>query len=85
MSDINDSNSTELSNTMKYPIDQQSQSYFSIPWWQYQVSNEFEIATRAFSDWYRLYLPDPQETEHNLNGHHRMSFIMANSSLNIFF
>ena len=53
MSDINDPNSTELSNT-EIPVDQQSQSYFAVPWWQYQVSTEFEIATRTFADWYRF-------------------------------
>jgi ATP-dependent Zn protease len=47
-------------------LDQQSQSYFPVAWWQYQVSDEFEVATRHFSDWYRLYLPDPQENERNL-------------------
>ncbi len=80
MSDINDPNSTELSNT-EIPVDQQSQSYFSVPWWQYQVSTEFEIATRTFADWYRLYLPDPQETERNLEWSPPDEFYQANSSL----
>ena len=47
-------------------IEQQAQKYFSTANWQYQISDEFEMATRAFSDWYRLYLPDPQQTERNL-------------------
>ena len=25
-----------------------------------------KLSTRNFADWYRLYLPDPQETERNL-------------------
>ena len=74
------SNSTELSNT-EIPVDQQSQSYFAVPWWQYQVSTEFEIATRTFADWYRLYLPDPQETERNLEWSPPDEFYQANSSL----
>lgn len=47
-------------------IEQDPQTYFPTASWQYQISNEFEISTRAFSDWYRLYLPDPQQTERNL-------------------
>ena len=60
--------STDLlpSQEMNIALDQQSQSYFPLPCWQYQISSEFEIATRNFSDWYRLYLPDPQENERNL-------------------
>jgi ATP-dependent Zn protease len=34
--------------------------------WQYKVSQEFENATRTFSNWFRLYIPDPQQIERNL-------------------
>ena len=47
-------------------IEQQAQKYFPTASWQHRVSDEFEIAARTFSDWYRLYLPDPQQTERNL-------------------
>lgn len=47
-------------------LEQDPQKYFPTASWQYQISNEFELATRAFSDWYRLYLPDPQQSERNL-------------------
>ena len=47
-------------------IEQYPQKYFPTASWQYQISNEFELSTRTFSDWYRLYLPDPQQTERNL-------------------
>lgn len=47
-------------------IEQDPQKYFPTASWQYQISTEFELATRAFSDWYRLYLPDPQQSERNL-------------------
>ena len=30
------------------------------------VATEFEFSTRLFSDWYRIYLPDPQQVERNL-------------------
>jgi len=59
-------NQTSFTNQMEFESNQQLQSYFPVAWWQYQVANEFEIATRHFSDWYRLYLPDPQENERNL-------------------
>ena len=55
-----------FSKQMEVTLDQQPQSYFPVAWWQYQISDEFEVATRHFSDWYRLYLPDPQENERNL-------------------
>jgi len=47
-------------------LGQDPQKYFPTASWQYQISTEFELSTRAFSDWYRLYLPDPQQTERNL-------------------
>ena len=59
-------NSYKSSNLSENSIEQNSQKYFPTASWQYQISNEFELSTRAFSDWYRLYLPDPQQTERNL-------------------
>ena len=50
-------------------------------WWQYQVSDEFEVSTRHFSDWYRLYLPDPQENERNLEWSPPDEFYHGNSLL----
>lgn len=47
-------------------IQQQAQSFFSTAIWQAQVSSEFEFSTRLFTDWYRIYLPDPQQIERNL-------------------
>nr|YP_009106847.1 cell division protein [Marvania geminata]AIT95654.1 cell division protein [Marvania geminata] len=47
-------------------IEQQAQKYFQVPSWQSRISNEFEFATRTFSNWYRLYLPDPLQKERNL-------------------
>ena len=59
-------NQTSFTDEMEFEGNQQLQSYFPVAWWQYQVANEFEIATRHFSDWYRLYLPDPQQNDRNL-------------------
>jgi len=47
-------------------VQQQSQTFFPSSVWQSQVATEFEFATRIFSDWYRIYLPDPQQVERNL-------------------
>ena len=52
-------------NLGEIPSSQRSQSYFSTAWWQHQVSNELEFVERNFADWYRLYLPNPEETEIN--------------------
>lgn len=43
-----------------------SQNFFSSAWWQRHVSQEFEFVERNFADWYRLYLPNPEETELNI-------------------
>nr|UIO59383.1 ATP-dependent zinc metalloprotease FtsH [Chlorella desiccata (nom. nud.)] len=59
-------NSYASNSLIENSIEQDPQTYFPTASWQYQISNEFEISTRAFSDWYRLYLPDPQQTERNL-------------------
>ena len=45
---------------------QQAQSFLPSSIWQSQVATEFEFSTRIFSDWYRIYLPDPQQVERNL-------------------
>jgi ATP-dependent Zn protease len=44
----------------------QAQSFLPSSIWQEQVSREFEFSTRLFSEWYRIYLPDPQQIERNL-------------------
>lgn len=40
---------------------------FSGAWWQLQISLEFEFVQRHFADWYRLYLPNPEEKELNID------------------
>lgn len=42
-----------------------AQHNFSIPWWQKQISAEFDVAERNFFDWYRIYMSNPEETELN--------------------
>ena len=42
-----------------------AQHNFSIPWWQQQISSELEIVERNFAQWYRIYIPNPEENELN--------------------
>ena len=35
------------------------------PWWQYQVTNQIYLVPPTENDWYRIFLPDPQQTERN--------------------
>lgn len=56
----------KLTNISETEIRQQAQSFFETAIWQAQIADEFEYATRTFSDWYRLYLPDPQQIDRNL-------------------
>ena len=46
-----------------YPF---SQNFFSNTWWQLEISQQLEFVERNFADWYRLYLPNPEETEKNI-------------------
>ena len=46
-----------------YPF---SQNFFSSAWWQLHISQELEFVQRTFSEWYRLYLPNPEETQLNI-------------------
>ena len=62
--------------------DDYAEKYSLIPWWQYQISNELEFSTRTFSSWYRLYLPDPQEKERNLEWSAPDEFFHKNDKLN---
>lgn len=43
-----------------------SQNYSLLAHWQNKISSDFELATRKFSDWYRLYLPEPEQNDLNL-------------------
>lgn len=37
------------------------------PWWQIKVGKETSDIESVFADWYRIYLPDPEETNLNLD------------------
>jgi ATP-dependent Zn protease len=43
-----------------------SKNFFSTAWWQFYVCQELEFVERNFADWYRLYLPNPEETKLNI-------------------
>lgn len=46
-------------------IEQTEQRAFG-PWWQIQVTKQTSEIASFFADWYRLYLPDPEESLLNL-------------------
>ena len=35
------------------------------PWWQDQITKQTENLNMFYDDWYRIYLPDPEESERN--------------------
>lgn len=35
------------------------------PWWQFELTKQLEILDSLYGNWYRLYLPDPDESERN--------------------
>lgn len=41
------------------PFSRNPQTYYQIPWLQTEVTQNFQYATRYFSEWFRVYLPDP--------------------------
>ena len=41
------------------------QSHSVAAWWQSQVTKELELVQPPYSNWYRLYLPDPAESDRN--------------------
>ena len=44
-----------------------AQNVFSSDWWHSEIFQELEILQRELADWYRLYLPNPKETEKNID------------------
>lgn len=42
-----------------------SQLYYSIPWWQQQISSELEFVEKNFTNWSRFYLSNPEQNERN--------------------
>lgn len=41
------------------------QIYYSIPWWQQQISDELEFVEKNFTNWSRLYISNPEQNERN--------------------
>ena len=42
-----------------------AQMFYSVPWWQQQVSSELEFVEKNFTNWSRLYLSNPEQSERN--------------------
>ncbi|BDA51786.1 probable ATP-dependent zinc metalloprotease FtsH homolog (chloroplast) [Coccomyxa sp. Obi] len=46
---------------------QRFQKWSSPSWWQTQVMAEAALVEPGYSEWYRIYIPDPEETERNID------------------
>ena len=46
---------------------QRFQQWASPSWWQTQVMAEASLVEPGYSEWYRIYIPDPEETERNID------------------
>lgn len=46
-------------------INLNAQMYYSIPWWQQQISSELEFVEKNFTNWSRLYLSNPEQSDRN--------------------
>nr|YP_009106092.1 cell division protein [Paradoxia multiseta]AIT94912.1 cell division protein [Paradoxia multiseta] len=46
---------------------QRFQQWSSPSWWQTQVMVEAALVEPGYSEWYRIYIPDPEETERNID------------------
>lgn len=42
-----------------------AQMFYSIPWWQQQTSSELEFVEKNFTNWSRLYLSNPEQSDRN--------------------
>jgi ATP-dependent Zn protease len=42
-----------------------AQLFYSIPWWQQEISSELEFVEKNFTNWSRLYLSNPEQNERN--------------------
>lgn len=42
-----------------------AQIYYSIPWWQQQISSELEFVEKNFTNWSRIYLSNPEQSDRN--------------------
>nr|YP_009105734.1 cell division protein [Neocystis brevis]AIT94395.1 cell division protein [Neocystis brevis] len=59
-------NETEITSETSSSTGQQYfQKWVIRPWWQAQIIKQTGILDPAYDDWYRIYLPDPEETERN--------------------
>ncbi len=58
-----------------------NQRWFGRPWWQFQIAQELRLLDPTYSEWYRLYLPNPEERELNEEWIPPDEFYHNNSSL----
>jgi ATP-dependent Zn protease len=57
-------NEQEISQDLESSLEQQ-QNWLVRPWWQNQIAKQTEFLDRYYRNWYRIYLPDPEQSELN--------------------
>jgi len=62
--EIIEAETSSLKSEEKNELDE-SQIYYSIPWWQQETSNALEFVEKNFSNWSRIYLSNPELNERN--------------------
>nr|QGT76986.1 putative plastid division protein [Micractinium pusillum] len=61
--------------------DWNAQMFYSIPWWQQEVSSELEFGEKNFQNWSRFYLYNPEQNERNPEWFPPDEFYHSSSSL----
>ena len=56
---------TILKKTRSSGLKRDFQRWSIRPWWQTQITQQIGVLDPAYDDWYRIYLPDPEESERN--------------------
>lgn len=57
--------SSLFSNKQKLVRNSNSQNYYSLPWWQQEISSELEFVEKNFANWSRIYLSNPEQSDRN--------------------
>jgi ATP-dependent Zn protease len=59
-------NETEIIQKTRFSgLNRDFQKWSIRPWWQTQVTHQIGFLDPAYAEWYRIYLPDPEESERN--------------------
>lgn len=71
-----------IKKTRKSGLKDNSQKWSIRSWWQTQITHQIRVLDPAYDDWYRIYLPDPEENELNEEWIPPDEYYHNNSNLN---